>query len=493
MGLRLVAVFLALLFYFKSFSQDWELFQDKATYNFSELLILSARVDSVENIGSNTVYYFNSILNDSLSHIGSPQYNMVAHYLKPNFFGRQAVVSNDTVCLKSQEGNLIFLLPKGNISQQWILADLDSVLFIAKIDSIYTDSVNGQVDSVKQIIINSVDTNGNYYNHPLNNFKTLITKNNGFLRVFDFYHISYYGTFVGNNFLRPMNRLYFSVYRTRRQIFDYQTGDVFHLSSDEYRNPQLIPYPTDYINSEIINSQLGVNSDTINFSIENKNEINTAFYAGTPPQIFYSQVFSQQTIGYQEFDLDSAFFTVLPGELEVTGTGNNFIKGNYAKVRSNTYNGRLNFAINKYTLVDTLGTWVLDNSEYTEIYIEGVCNFKNRDWVTNGGNVVNQTWKSLQYFKKGAETWGHPVIVTTINEFQSKDSFQLFPNPSSGFVNLKSEIPIAQLKFYDVKGRLLQIIKQPTKQIELPQAKGIYFLRLELENGEILSRKVVRN
>ena len=65
----------------------------------------------------------------------------------------------------------------------------------------------------------------------------------------------------------------------------------------------------------------------------------------------------------------------------------------------------------------------------------------------------------------------------------------VFPNPSAGFITLKSDIEIQKVNLYMVNGSLLETTNNTTLQID---RKGTYFLKIYTEKG-VLIKKVVVN
>ena len=65
----------------------------------------------------------------------------------------------------------------------------------------------------------------------------------------------------------------------------------------------------------------------------------------------------------------------------------------------------------------------------------------------------------------------------------------VFPNPSAGFISLKSEIEIQKVNLYMVNGSLLETTNNTTLQID---RKGTYFLKIYTEEG-VLIKKILVN
>lgn len=99
-------------------------------------------------------------------------------------------------------------------------------------------------------------------------------------------------------------------------------------------------------------------------------------------------------------------------------------------------------------------------------------------WVTSFGNGLKVS--SLE--EPGA----------TINEFDSHSKIQVFPNPSNGWVNLKTDVAITSLNLYGVDGTLIYANINPSQAIQLPEEKGLYYLRGLTNSGEVVVASVAR-
>jgi photosystem II stability/assembly factor-like uncharacterized protein len=74
--------------------------------------------------------------------------------------------------------------------------------------------------------------------------------------------------------------------------------------------------------------------------------------------------------------------------------------------------------------------------------------------------------------------------TTGLNEFL-REQVMVYPNPTSGIVNIESEWPIKRVTLYDVFGE--KLIQSTHSSVDCRKfAKGLYFIRVELEQGEIV-------
>jgi hypothetical protein len=113
-------------------------------------------------------------------------------------------------------------------------------------------------------------------------------------------------------------------------------------------------------------------------------------------------------------------------------------------------------------------------------------------WFTNCiVQVMYSSQKSLQP--------SNPTETTT-NLEQGKPILHLYPNPSKDVVYIvvenTTDVNIAQVKVYDIYGRLLRTtnnIGETQTEIDLSGlAAGIYYVRCSLDNGELKTKRIVK-
>jgi hypothetical protein len=93
----------------------------------------------------------------------------------------------------------------------------------------------------------------------------------------------------------------------------------------------------------------------------------------------------------------------------------------------------------------------------------------------------------------------HPIISGVISSLpvyssQQKD-MQLYPNPNNGRFTLKfnQHIKKATYTIYALTGAQLHVgvIDGYEQQIDAPLEKGLYIIQIQLENSQLVSKKIV--
>jgi hypothetical protein len=83
----------------------------------------------------------------------------------------------------------------------------------------------------------------------------------------------------------------------------------------------------------------------------------------------------------------------------------------------------------------------------------------------------------------------------SINELSDNDLISLYPNPSSDFVQIKSQNKIDRIQLFDSFGRDIALSNQISEneyKIRLPKENGMYILKIICENGKSYSKRIVK-
>jgi hypothetical protein len=76
---------------------------------------------------------------------------------------------------------------------------------------------------------------------------------------------------------------------------------------------------------------------------------------------------------------------------------------------------------------------------------------------------------------------------------ENADIDRIYPNPSTNYLNIISNSPIETIEFYDINGRFVFKTKI-TSQLNIKQlSKGLYFLKITLQNNKIIHKKMIKN
>jgi len=116
----------------------------------------------------------------------------------------------------------------------------------------------------------------------------------------------------------------------------------------------------------------------------------------------------------------------------------------------------------------------------------------SHNWSSNAENnsdentlVIHDATIANIYLQEFTERFNE-LGASGIDELIQLD-FTIFPNPSAGLVQIKSDLAILQINLYAVDGKLLHTTQESVIQID---TKGIYFIKIITEKG-IAVKKIV--
>jgi len=80
-----------------------------------------------------------------------------------------------------------------------------------------------------------------------------------------------------------------------------------------------------------------------------------------------------------------------------------------------------------------------------------------------------------------------------INNLKDQISFNLIPNPTlDGNFEIHSNDILSKIEVFNSEGQLLKSYPANSKDLTLPESKGLYIVRIKDENGLIGSQKIIR-
>lgn len=92
----------------------------------------------------------------------------------------------------------------------------------------------------------------------------------------------------------------------------------------------------------------------------------------------------------------------------------------------------------------------------------------------------------------GARYTRRCITVGIEVELDNMPEITIYPNPSNGTFTLENATSIQTLEIYDANGQKVQV-ELFNNQLDLTdQPKGIYLLRVLLESGELVSKKLMK-
>ena len=118
----------------------------------------------------------------------------------------------------------------------------------------------------------------------------------------------------------------------------------------------------------------------------------------------------------------------------------------------------------------------------------------SHNWSNNAENnsdentiIIHDHTIANIYLQEFTERFNELSSGTNIDEFIDLE-IDLYPNPSGGKVNVKTELQIAAIKLYDKQGKLLEITYEPELII---QKAGLYFIKIITEEGALVKKVII--
>ncbi|WP_157208471.1 S8 family serine peptidase [Mariniflexile maritimum] len=88
------------------------------------------------------------------------------------------------------------------------------------------------------------------------------------------------------------------------------------------------------------------------------------------------------------------------------------------------------------------------------------------------------------------------IEKTKVSDFVDTN-FLLFPNPTNDVLNIKNKEYLSTVSILDVTGKIIYFIKNiNSKELQLNTSifnSGMYFIKIKMQSGEVISKKIIKN
>jgi len=117
--------------------------------------------------------------------------------------------------------------------------------------------------------------------------------------------------------------------------------------------------------------------------------------------------------------------------------------------------------------------------------------------ITNSTEIIfndeNSADVYFQVMDLGLIKYNLDLTTLSTGDFTDQNSqIQIYPNPTSGILNIDSESEILQLNMYDLSGKKVSVSKSSQMNISaLP--KGVYILNILTKDGKKSTQKIIKN
>jgi hypothetical protein len=373
--------------------------------------------------------------------------------------------------------------------EEWVAFQIpDSLIIIARISYVDTDHFIYQADSVKTVRFQVYDELMHPISCELNSMMLKLSQNFGIIKTFNFYlfpdfMIDYplYDHFeelelVGLS--KPqigLNNL------TTYKIYDFQPGDELHILYDSYSSDEFNYSANTYKSIYKYISRSDYPDSTAYQRVRTRSEHRVRDENST------FEYFHDTIIVVIKAD---SLFDKLPGEQLVTDN-----EAWTYKILTGEFAYKIQPSHSNTIYYDGESCWnyiPIDDCDPEYRFIEGLggpyyqCEFPF--WF---GAIKNL----LVYYKKGDVTWGTPLVVSGIESPEAVKNFEVYPNPASGVLYLKTVSASLPVRFvlFDLQGCIVFIKESITDAGPITlddHIKGLYFYKISnndfTETGKIV-------
>ena len=376
--------------------------------------------------------------------------------------------NHDTIRIKTQ----------ARLNDEWTAFYLkDSLIIKAAVTKHDTMHFMGLIDSVKTIDFVAYDKNMNPLEiNKMSNLQMRISKNHGIIETFDVYYFTldpdyYIPPNPGKYKLAGLSSPQIGVQNfTWFDVYDFSIGDELHITDISMQLD--FEYSSKSINKSIYKYIEEVRtSNSITYKIARK-ESKYKNFDGEKTFEYIHDTITQTIVPNELFD------NYLPGEPVFIENGANIIR----MISDNV----------KIDLSPYMEIYKTEDSCWSNCCWDG-CFPENTYYKGLGGpyyycEYAGYSERKLVYYKKGEKEWGTPLIITAIDEKQTKNVINLYPNPASDYIIIESNLNSnAIFELMDLSGKSIYEEKLENQKNEIDLKKldsGIYLYRI-LNNGSV--------
>lgn len=179
---------------------------------------------------------------------------------------------------------------------------------------------------------------------------------------------------------------------------------------------------------------------------------------------------------------------------------NQTLQGIKIKGDGSTLNLNIGSGVTSVAFGDNNANWHANSKINIIGYKEGVVKFGTDGTGLNGGaylanitinGVVPSAGDPLSLDSNG-NLVGASDLVLAIKD-HTAFGFSMYPNPVKDRLNFNSQELLASVKAYDLLGKEVLSIQQPRNGIQVSALnRGLYILKIEAQNGSVISRKFIK-
>lgn len=397
-----------------------------------------------------------------------------------SWMGKKIIVNQNWNYFFNAQNDTIKFKTSASLNESWDVYSSPEILIKGTVISIDTVHFLGLVDSVKTIELKAYTITLNALPHKLDNKRIRISKHYGFIDTMNFNSWpAYQFTYIQGDIFQPtlagMTNPEIGIQNlTWFKVFDFQPGDEIH---SEYNSGWAVGPPPSHFTTNIKTIKKYISrtdhTDSIQYIIDFQ-QIATEYIKGTFVPTINHYTTTETIKPNTEFD-----------KLAREPIIDDYSAGLNTQLYST-------FQVKRAPHI-TENVFERDDSNcWSQIILDG-CFPMNSYYKGLGGPYIECTgWmmsfenNSLVYYKKGAETWGTPLVIDGLSEAKNKQAIAVYPNPATDIINFgvseNAEITITDLQGKSLINKAISCFDNTISLDNL--SAGLYIYRI-VQNGNV--------
>lgn len=397
--------------------------------------------------------------------------------------GDTAWITSDSSIFSSIDsfGYRLYFPHAYQINNQFTIAVNHNSNLRVSVDSLYTDTINGALDSLAFLFLKAYDSaNTSNPNHYLDSAELVISKKNGLIKTADF----------TDRFEKIMLEQYFKIQPeyTNRDKFELTVGDEYHYTIFNSYFPSFLE---NHI-LKVIKDSLNGNQGMISYEDSWKK------VQPTPDSLkvdTFQRVFLNRQVAFDNYSQivrnDLTTFQFRTDTIAEFSVYNNCVQSQFNQL----YHATNTYSVFSFNGVDDSLENPISNSGSNYKLLIGI-DYEYGSWGA-AGQGAGSVRKSIVYVKKGNQSWGTPLSLSVGVDEVTFDSnkIKVYPNPTKNQITISAKEAIRIISVFNIHGKKVKEIYAPQEmsfQLPLEGPSGIYFVQVQLKNGVVIAKKVVK-
>jgi hypothetical protein len=493
-------------------AQDYQCLQSGVTHFFTNDngYLRGIRIDSVRTMSSDTTVYYPF-------HTPRGSYDIYGFPVSPVdsnggcWLGKRVLQRNDGTFIFDNywTDSSTIIKTNANVGDSWIFhRDTGRVFYTATVTANDTMTFPGILDSVKTIRINARNASGIVTSDSLNGFTIKLSKNNGFVQVFDLYTFPYrlpdsvytpgIDFFLDESLctssgaqLGPIHtgdiptsansifKLVNFINPTEQQLYDWHIGDIvesYHFFTD---CPIVLPGCA--------------GSSSVTYEVYLSDTVTSRVASGHTLTLSLNGTHDPYPCGFDPCDL-------------ICNSGIRVLSDNVYPLDDSSYMPEEKFPASRYYWPYILYYFPYDNSRcrLSPLYVPAEIFVHPDDhplpvyklgigMLSNNNSMVGDNiweWNNLRYTNIGGVPCGTPIGPMAVSKPDVPASISIFPNPVKDELIVKAPMNITSLAITNLLGKTVYTSNNSAAQAVIDVSSlpaGIYLIKV---NGTEVRRFV---